>query len=55
MRRPLNETRFGDGTVKQMPVVHMISQHDEVASAERVAHFKLIAVFAGVTISESIL
>jgi hypothetical protein len=33
MRRPLNETRFGDGTVKQTPVEHMISQQSEVVHA----------------------
>ena len=33
MRRPLNEKCFGDGTVKQMPVEHMISQQSEVVHA----------------------
>ena len=49
MRRPLNETRFGDGTVKQMPVEHMISQQSEVV------HAMLRAAFDGIVIPESML
>ena len=49
MRRPLNETRFGDGTVKQMPVEHMISQQSEVV------HAMLRPAFDGIVIPESML
>ena len=49
MRRPLKETRFGDGTVKQMPVEHMISQQSEVV------HAMLVTVFETVVIPESML
>ena len=49
MRRPLNETRLGDGTVKQMPVEHMISQQSEVV------HAMLRAAFDGIVTPESIL
>jgi hypothetical protein len=49
MRRPLNEKRFGDCTVKQMPVEHMISQQSEVI------HAMLRAAFDGIVIPESML
>ena len=55
IRKPINEKRVGDNTVKQIPVVQTISQHDEVASAGRVVHFMFTPAPAGVTISESIL
>ena len=49
MRRPLNETRFGDDTAKKMPVVHLISQQSEVV------HAMLRAAFDGIVTPESIL
>ena len=50
MRRPLNETRFGDDTAKKMPVVHVISQQSEVVHA-----MLMEPVFDGNVIPESML
>ena len=49
MRRPLNETRFGDDTAKKMPVVHVISQQSEVV------HAMLRAALDGIVIPASML